>query len=62
MLADGATVLMPDTEDNQRAFPQQRAQKPGIGFPIVRIVGLLSLATGACLNDAVAPYQGKGNG
>ena len=62
VLADGATMLMPDTNENQEAYPQQRAQKPGLGFPIARIVGLLSLATGACLNYALGPYQGKGTG
>ena len=44
VLADGTTVLMPDTDDNQAAYPQQSTQKPGLGFPIARIVGLLSLA------------------
>jgi len=62
VLADGATMLMPDTDENQQAYPQQSTQKPGLGFPIVRMVGLLSLATGACLNYALGPYQGKGNG
>lgn len=62
VLADGATMLMPDTEENQQTYPQQSAQKPGLGFPIVRMVGLLSLATGACLNYAIGPYQGKGTG
>ena len=36
VMVDGATLLMPDTEDNQKVYPQQNAQKPGIGFPIVR--------------------------
>lgn len=62
VLADGATMLMPDTHDNQQAYPQQRTQKPGVGFPIARMVGLLSLATGACLDYVVGPYQGKGTG
>jgi len=44
MLVDGTTLLMPDTSDNQKTYPQQSAQKPGLGFPIVRLVGLLSLA------------------
>jgi len=62
VIADGATMLMPDTDENQQAYPQQSTQKPGLGFPIVRMVGLLSLATGSCLNYAVGPYQGKGSG
>lgn len=45
-VVDGATVTAPDTAQNQQAFPQQSVQKPGCGFPIIRVVGLLSLATG----------------
>jgi hypothetical protein len=37
-------------------------QQPGIGFPLARIAVLLSLATGACHDLAVAPYAGKGTG
>ncbi|HWT83602.1 MAG TPA: IS4 family transposase [Candidatus Methylomirabilis sp.] len=46
LVADGSTLTAPDTAQNQRAFPQQRSQKPGCGFPIMRLVGLLNLATG----------------
>jgi hypothetical protein len=45
-VADGSTVTAPDTPENQKAFPQQSVQKPGCGFPIIRLVALLSLATG----------------
>jgi hypothetical protein len=62
MLVDGTTMLMPDTANNQEAYPQQSVQKTGLGFPIVRLVGLLSLATGACVDYATGPYQGKGSG
>ena len=62
MLVDGTTLLMPDTDNNQKTYPQQSAQKPGLGFPIVRLVGLLSLATGGCVDYAIGPYQGKGTG
>ena len=33
-----------------------------IGLPLARIAVLLSLATGACHDLAIAPYQGKGTG
>ncbi len=62
MLVDGTTFLMPDTDSNQKTYPQQSAQKPGLGFPIVRMVGLLSLATGSCIDYAIGPYQGKRTG
>jgi hypothetical protein len=41
LLADGTTVLLADTPANQAAYPQMPSQKPGIGFPIVRLVVLL---------------------
>ena len=44
-LVDGSTVSMPDTAENQDVYPQHGAQKEGLGFPIARIVVLLSLAT-----------------
>ena len=61
-LVDGTTVSMPDTPENQKAYPQPDSQKPGLGFPIARLVGVLSLANGALLDYAIAPYQGKETG
>jgi len=58
-LVDGTTVTMPDTPANQARYPQQSNQKPGLGFPIARLVGLLCLATGAVLDAAMGPYSGK---
>jgi hypothetical protein len=59
---DGSTVSMPDTPPNQSMYPQPPKQKPGLGFPLARIGVLLSLATGACHNLAIASYSGKGTG
>jgi len=61
-LVDGTTASMPDTLENQRAFPQSRAQKSGVGFPIVRMVVLISLATGVACDLALGPYKGKETG
>jgi putative transposase len=61
-LADGTSVSMPDTEANQEAFPQQTCQKKGLGFPIARLVVLLSLATGMTSGMAMGPYAGKETG
>ena len=55
-------VSMPDTKENQEAYPQVYNQEPGIGFPLARVAVLLSLATGACRDLAIAPYAGKGTG
>jgi putative transposase len=59
VLVDGFTTSAPDTADNQKAYPQPKTQKPGLGFPLIRVLVLLSLATAACQGLAIGPYQGK---
>jgi Transposase DDE domain len=61
-IADGSHVSMPDTPQNQEAYPQPVVQQEGIGFPLARLAVLLCLATGACHDLAIAPYAGKGTG
>jgi hypothetical protein len=61
-IADGAHVSMPDTPQNQARYPQPPPQQPGVGFALARVAVLLSLATGACHDLAIAPYEGKGTG
>ena len=59
-LVDGTTVTMPDTSANQAAYPQPRSQKPGLGFPLCRLVGILCWGSGAVLNATTGAYRGKG--
>jgi hypothetical protein len=61
-LFDGTTVTMPDTPENQEAYPQVYNQRPGVGFPIARVGALISLACGAVVNLGVCRYAGKGQG
>jgi hypothetical protein len=61
-LADGSTVSMPDTKANQAQWPQSSSQLPGLGFPIVRMVFLISLVTGMVCDMALGPYAGKQTG
>jgi len=61
-VADGATITMADTPENQAAYPQQKTQQPGCGFPIARILVIFSLATGTVLEAAMGKYQGKQTG
>src|SRR6516162_909473 len=61
-LFDGTTVTMPDTRENQKAYPQVYNQKPGLGFPIARLGALISLACGAVVNLGFCQYAGKGQG
>jgi len=49
---DGTGLSMPDTPKNQRAYPQSAEQKPGCGFPCMKIVAIFSLSTGVLLNYA----------
>ncbi len=61
-LVDGFTFTMPDTPENQKAFPQIHSQAPGVGFPIARACAVMSLATACVCDVAIGPYQGKQTG
>jgi len=61
-LVDGTTVSMPDTPENQAAYPQPTTQAPGVGFPLLRLVTMLSLSTGMLRDVALGPYAGKESG
>jgi hypothetical protein len=61
-LADGTGISGPDTPANQKAYPQPDSQKRGLGFPILRLVALLSLSCGAVLDVAMGAYAGKQTG
>jgi Transposase DDE domain len=58
---DGSTVSMPDTAENQQAYPQPPQQQPGLGFPLARMAAFFSLSCGAVLDLAICSYSGKGN-
>ena len=61
-LIDGTTVSMPDTPANQSEFPQSKTQKAGLGFPLTRLVAIISLSCGAVLEWATGPCEGKRTG
>lgn len=48
-VVDGTGLSMPDTGANQQAWPQPNTQKPGCGFPVVKLAACFCLATGALL-------------
>jgi hypothetical protein len=48
-VVDGTGIAIPDTMENQEAFPQPSMQKAGCGFPVVTLVACFSLASGALL-------------
>jgi len=62
LMFDGAVVSMPDTPENQAAYPQPYNQRPGLGFPLAQIGAITSLATGAILDLGFSRYAGEGQG
>jgi hypothetical protein len=54
---DGTSFNLPDTAANRELYPPAHDQKPGCGFPLVRLVGVFNLKTGALLEEASAPYR-----
>lgn len=59
---DGTTVKMADTAANQQAYPQHGNQKQGAGFPIARLLIVVSLTVGTVIDYAVGAHKGKGTG
>jgi len=53
---DGTSASMPDTVKNQERWPQPPAQKPGCGFPVVAMLGVFCLSTGAWLGHALGKW------
>ena len=58
---DGTCFNLPDTATNRELCPQSQDQKPGCGFPLVRMVGVFCLKTGSLLEEASAPYATSEN-
>lgn len=59
-LVDGTFLSLPDTAANQALYPQSGNQKPGLGFPLCRMVGLFCLGSGSVLDVAIGTMKGKG--
>lgn len=49
---DGTFARLADTPKNRAAFPQPTSQKPGAGFPVIKIVALFCVASGTILGHA----------
>jgi hypothetical protein len=56
-VVDGTTVLLADTPKNQKRYPQRPEQKPGCGFPLLKLVALFSLSSGAILTVVRDTYR-----
>ena len=61
-LGAGTGLSLPDTAENQARYPQPSSQAEGVGFPLMRLAGVIFLSTGAVLDVAMGPHSGKGSG
>jgi hypothetical protein len=61
-IVDGTGLSMPDTPANQQAYPKSKKLPPGVGFPLVRLVVVFSLAAGTVLEAALGRRSGPGTG
>jgi len=55
-LVDGTSVKVADTPANRQAFPLTKDQTPGASFPLVRLLGVFSLATGVLRHLATGAF------
>lgn len=53
---DGSSVQLDDTFENQQVYPQPSSQKPGCGFPVMGIMGVLNHAHGGWEEFAVGVH------
>lgn len=49
-VVDTTSTQLPDTTANQLRYPQPAGQKRGCGFPVMKVMALFSLASGAILH------------
>ena len=61
-VVDGTGLSMPDTPANQAEYPQPGRIAPGLSFPLLRLVVVFCLSSGAALDAAMGPHRGKGTG
>ena len=48
-VVDGSSINAPDTPENRAQYPQSEQQNPQCGFPLINLVGIFCLRTGALL-------------
>lgn len=55
LLLDGSSSIASDTAASRRAFGQPGGQKPGCGFPVPKILGMIDAFTGVMLEMLIFP-------
>lgn len=53
-VVDGSSAQLADTAQNQQRYPRSAKQKPGCGFPVLKMLVLFSLNSGSVLNAVTA--------
>jgi hypothetical protein len=53
---DCTTLTLPDTPENQQLYPQPKFQRPGCGFPIMRLMVIGALRSGAVRHTVRGNY------
>jgi hypothetical protein len=61
-VVDGTGLSMSDTPANQQAYPKSQNLPAGVGFPLLRLVVVFSLAVGTVLEAALGRRSGVGHG
>ncbi len=56
-MVDATTADTPDLPALQKAWPQPASQAKGCGFPLVKLLGLMDLATGMILHLSMMPWK-----
>ena len=55
-VVDATGVRLADTAANRKRYPYPSGQRPGCGFPVMKVLGLYSLASGAILKTVEGPW------
>ena len=59
---DGTIITLPDTPKNNEAYPKHSNKKERVGFPQIRLLGIVSLIAGTVIDYALDANKGKGTG
>jgi hypothetical protein len=62
IMFDGVVLNMPDSEENTQEFGKHKTSRGSSGFPMMRVVTLMTAVARVHLDVAFASYRGKGTG
>jgi hypothetical protein len=61
-IVDGTSATVADTKENREAFLKHSNHAGEVGYPLVRLVVIISLTVGTILDYAIGASKGKGTG